>query len=295
MSPRALGFVLPALLVCHAADSSAAAAASGRNWRISVQSIQCEAAGSVLVIGTRVSYLGPRGPVEAPLSELVDSGGGQIRPKSMVWKDGSKQFAQWLPTGGLANVQSEYIGEVQLKFDVAGATGDVKLAFGDIKSFSLTRNSASGAKRVCESLLRLDQLQAPRRPPPARAENPKLRIYREAYPCMSQQGAPRVIETDHPPYLPAQLLLFGRGYLPNARQVALPMGKAPAQSYFYAGVDELDAVENAARRLVAKDFPDYRAGLATTKYYAFNWGVQKAPSGNDLYSIGLYEMRACSR
>ena len=105
----------------------------------------------------------------------------------------------------------------------------------------------------------------------------------------------RTIEADHPPSVPRQLLLFGRGYLPNARQVDLPMGKAPAQSYFYAGVNELDAVENAARRLIATDFPDYRAGLAATKNYAFNWGVQKAPSGNDLYSIGIYEIRACSR
>ena len=73
------------------------------------------------------------------------------------------------------------------------------------------------------------------------------------------------------------------------------MGKAPAQSYFYTGVDELDAVENAARRLIATDFPEYRAGLAATKHFAFNWGVQKAQSGNDLYSIGIYDVRTCSR
>ena len=295
MNRRALGFLLPAVLICHSADSDAAAVASGRNWHISLERIQCEEAGSLLVIGTRVHYLGPKGPVEAPVSELVDGEGRQIRPKGMVWKDGNKQLAQWLPSGGLANVQSEYIGEVRLNFDVRGAPGELKLVFGDIKAFPLTRKGASAAKGVCESLLQPDQIQAPRMSRAARTESLKLRVYREAYPCVAQQGALRVIETDHPPYAPRQLLLFGRGYLPNARQVELPMGKAPAQPYFYTGVDELDAVENAARRLIATDFPEYRAGLATTKNYAFNWGVQKAPSGNDLYSIGIYDLRPCSR
>ena len=66
MNRRALGFLLPAVLICHSADSDAAAVASGRNWRISLERIQCEEAGSLLVIGTRVHYLGPKGPVEAP-------------------------------------------------------------------------------------------------------------------------------------------------------------------------------------------------------------------------------------
>ena len=73
------------------------------------------------------------------------------------------------------------------------------------------------------------------------------------------------------------------------------MGKAPAQSYFYMGVDKLDAVENAARRLMAADFPEYRAGLAATKHFAFNWGMQKAQSGNALYSIGIYDVRPCPK
>lgn len=249
----------------------------------------------MLVIGTRVHYLGPKGPVEAPASELADAEGRQLRPKSMVWKDGSTQFAQWLPSGGLANVQSEYIGEVQLKYNVRGATGELKFAFGDIKTFALTRKGASAEKSVCESLLKPGQVQAPRMSRAAGAESLKLRVYREAYPCVAQQGTVRVIETDHPPYLPRQLMLFGRGYLPNARQVELPMGKAPAQSYFYFGVDELDAVENAARRLMAADFGEFRAGLAAAKHFAFNWGMQKAPSGNALYSIGIYDVRPCSR
>ena len=295
MNSRALGFLLTAILICHAADSGAAAVAAGRNWRISLDKVQCEDAGSLLVIGTRVHYLGPKGPVEAPVSELVDGEGRQVRPRSMVWKDGSKQLAQWLPSGGLANVQTEYIGDVQLKFDVRGVTGETKFAFGDIRTFPLTRKGAPASRGICESLLKPGEIQAPKASRAAGNEPLKLRVFREAYPCLPPQGALRVIETDHPPYVPRQLLLFGRGYLPNARQVELPMGKAPAQTYFYVGVDELDAVENAARRLVAADFPEYRAGLAATKHFAFNWGVQKAQSGNALYSIGIYDVRPCPR
>lgn len=305
MIGRARGFLLAAMLICHAADCGAAAVASGRNWRLSVDSLQCEAAGSLLIIGTRVHYFGPKGPVEAPVSELIDGEGRQIRPRSLVWRDGSKELARWLPSGGLANVQSEYIGEVQLNFDVRDATGSLQLAFGDIKAFSLTRKSASAAKGVCESLLKPDQVRAPRMPPrPARAQSPKLRVYREAYPCLAPQGALQTIEANQPPYLPRQLLLLGRGYLPSARQVELPMGKAPAQSYLYAGMDALSAVEDAARRAVAADFPEYRAGLIALpaannsparKFFAFNWGVQKSRSGNDLYSIGIYDVRPCPK
>ena len=295
MNKRTLSLLLPVVLFCHAADSGAAAVAAGRNWRISLDKVHCEDAGSLLVIGTRVRYLGPKGPVEAPVSELVDGEGRQVRPRSMVWKDGSRQLAQWLPSGGLANVQSEYVGDVQLKFDVRGVTGELKFAFGDIRAFALTRKGASASRGACESLLKPGEIKAPRASRPAGNEPLKLRVFREAYPCLPPQGALRVIETDHPPYAPRQLLLFGRGYLPNARQVELPMGKAPAQPYFYVGVDELDAIENAARRLIAADFPEYRTDLAKMKNYAFNWGVQKAQSGNDLYSIGIYDLRPCSR
>jgi hypothetical protein len=297
MNGRALSHLLPALLICHAADAGAAAVANGRNWRVSVDSIQCEAAGSVLVIGARLHYLGPRGPVEAPVSELLDGGGRPIRPRSLVLRDGDRRLAQWLASGGVANLQSEYVGAVQFKFDVQGAAGELKLAFGDLKSFALTRKSASAAMGVCESLLKPGQIVAPQRPRAAQGENRKLRVYREAYPCLAQAGSLRTIEADHPPQAPRQMLLFGRGYLPNARQVDLPMAKAPAQTYFYSGADDLGAVEEAARRAVAADFPEYRAGLAAAarKYFAFNWGGHKAQSGNDLYSVGIYDVLPCPR
>ncbi|HEV3008989.1 MAG TPA: hypothetical protein VGX52_08155 [Burkholderiales bacterium] len=279
-------FLLLAMVFCCAADGNAAAIASGRNWRLSIDRIECEAAESRLIIGTRIDYLGPRGPVEAPVIQLIDAEGRQYLPRSLVWRHGSKQLAAWLSSGGLSNIQSEYIGEMQLKFEVRGAAGDLKLEFGDIKALALTRKRTS----ACEGLLKPDQLQAARMSRPARAgsSKPGIRIYRAAYPCIPQ----RTSEAEYPPYLPRQLLLFGRGYLPNARQIELPMGRAAAQSYSYVGPDSLDAIEDAARRALMADFPEYGAG---SKYFAFDWGTQKAASGNELYSIAIYDLRTCPK
>src|SRR5262245_5958969 len=109
--------LLLALLTFQAAGA-AAATASGRNWSLDVDSLQCDAAGSLLMIGIKLRYLGPKGAVEAPISELVDGAGRVIRPRSLVWQGGPKELARWLPTGGLAKVQSEYVGAMQLKFDL---------------------------------------------------------------------------------------------------------------------------------------------------------------------------------
>jgi len=286
-------------MIGHAAASDAAAAASGRHWRIAIESVECESAGAALALGARIAYTGPRGPVEAPVSRLVDAKGEPYLPKSLVWRSGSKALAQWLPAGGLRNVQSDHAAEVELKFDVQGATGGLTLEFGDIKAFSLTQKNPTD---LCASLLKPGQLAAPRAPRPSRAGSPELRarVYRAAYPCAPQPGTLRTIEADHPPHLPRQLLLLGRGYLPAAREVELPMGKATAQPYAYVGVDKLDAVEDAARRAITSDFPRYRASLVAhppsarrAKYFAFNWGAQRDRSGNEVYSIGIYELRPC--
>ena len=101
----------------------------------------------------------------------------------------------------------------------------------------------------------------------------------------------KTIEADHPPYLPKQLVVLGRGYLPSVRHIDLPMGAAPAQGYFYSGADTLDAIELAARRAIAADFPQYAAG----GYFAFNWGEQRSATGNQIDSIGLYELRPCRK
>jgi hypothetical protein len=232
----------------------------------------------------RIDYLGPKGPVEAPLGQLVEGDGKRHLPRSLVWRRGSKPLAAWLSAGGLSNLQSESVAEVELKFAVRDAQGDLRLEFGDLRPFALTRKRTTG----CEGLLRPAQLRAPRAAP-RDGTKPGMRVYRSSYVCRQASGTPRALEASYPPYLPRQLLLFGRGYLPNAREIELPMGKAPAQSYFYSGLDELNAVEDAARRAISADFPQYAGGA----HFAFNWGVQKAASGNEMYSVGIYSIGAC--
>lgn len=282
-------WLLAAITAAFACAADAAAVASGRNWRLSIDSIECEAAASLLTIGTRIDYLGPKGPVEAPVSQLVDGNGRPHLPRSLVWRRGSKPLAEWLSTGGLSNLQSESVAEVQLLFDVRDASGDLKLEFGDIRGFPLTRKRTA----ACAGLLKPDQVRAPRAARTARVDSqkPGMRVYRSSYRCTPPGGSPRTIEASYPPYLPRQLLLLGRGYLPNARQIELPMGKAPAQPYLYSGLDELKAVEDAARRAIGADFPQYAGGM----YFAFNWGVQKAASGNEMYSVGIYALGPCPR
>jgi hypothetical protein len=231
--------------------------------------------------------------VEAPVVQLVDGSGKPRVPRSLVWTSGSKLLAELLSAGGLRNIQSAQSGEIQLRFEARDSSGDLKLEFGDVPAFSLTRRRA-GRGGVCEALLKPGEIPVPRAPRAARTEQPKsgLRVYRSSYPCTSQpaaKGAAQTLEAEYPPYLPKQLLLFGRGYLPNAREIELPMGKAPAQSYAYTGVDELKPMDDATRRALSADFPEY----ATSRYFVFSWGMQKAASGNDLYSVGIYELRKC--
>jgi hypothetical protein len=270
---------LLAVAAVYAGYAEAAAVASGRNWRLTIASIECQGGGSGISIDTRIDYLGPKGPVEAPVSQLVDAKGKVHAPRSLVWRRGSKPLAAWLSAGGLTNLQSESVANVELKFAVGEASGDLQLEFGDIRAFALTRKRSAG----CEGILKLEQLPAHRASPQARAASAKpVRVYRSSYPC-TQEGGLRTIEAEYPPYLPRQLLLFGRGYLPNARQVGLPMGSAPAQPYLYSGPDELSVVEDAARRALVADFPQFGAG----KHFPFNWGSQRSASGNEMYSVGL--------
>lgn len=279
-------WLLAAMALAHAAGADAAAIASGRNWRLAIDSIECETAPPLLTVGMRIDYLGPKGPVEAPLSQLIDGNGKPHLPRSLVWRRGSKPLAAWMSAGGLSNLQSESVAEVELKFDVRDAQGDLQLEFGDLPAFALTRKRGAG----CEGLLSPAQVRGPRAASREIAR-PGMRVYRSSYLCRQASGTPRTLEASYPPYLPRQLLLFGRGYLPNARQVELPMGKAPAQPYLYSGLDELNAVEDAARRAIGADFPQYAGGA----HFAFNWGVQKAASGNEMYSVGIYAIGACPR
>ncbi len=276
---RALGFFL---LMVVAAECGAVTA-SGRNWRLSIDNLGCE--GAVLVLGAKIRYLGPKGPVESPVIRLVDAKGARHAPRSLVWKQaGSRQIADWLSGGGLTNLQSADVGEVQLKFEPRDAAGELKLEFGDIDAFALTRK---GANSVCAGLLKAGELQTPRVTRSAKEEKISLRFYRKAYPCLANR--PVTVEAQYPPYLPKQLLVLGHGYLPNAREIALPMGKAAAQSYALTGPDDLKGIEDAARRAVMRDFPQFAKGGA----FAFDWGLQRSASGNELYSVGLYDLRTC--
>jgi hypothetical protein len=267
-----------------AAQAEAAAVASGRNWRVAIDGIECEA---LLVIRARVHFLGPKGAVEAPVIRLTDAAGRRHLPKSVALSPGSRPLAEWLSAGGLRNLDSESLGEIQLKFEVSDATGALQFEFGDIRGFALTREPAAG-KGVCESLLRPEQMRGARAARPAPVDKSKLGapVHRARYPCRPPS---RIVAAEYPPYLPRQLLLFGRGFLPNAREIELPMGRAAAQPYSYTGPDNLVAVEDAARRALLADFPGYRG----SRYFLFNWGTQKAASGNEMYSIGIYDLRPC--
>ncbi len=292
MTLRAVRLFLPALMVCQASAVGAAVTAAGRNWQISIDRIECEAAASRVLIGTRIRYLGPRGLVEAPISRLADGSGKGYPPRSLVWRSGSKQLAAWLSAGGLRSVQADEAGEVQFRFEVGEGSKVLAFEFGDVQAVALSRAGISEQAGVCANLLKPGQIRTARKAPPARVDSATTgaRVYRGAYPCLPpSKGAWRTMEAQHPPYLPEQLLVFGRGYLPNARQIELPMGKAAAQSYSYAGAEELDAIEAVARRAVQKDFPHY----AGAGYFPFNWGAQASASGNRIYSIGIYAIRPC--
>jgi len=293
------GWVVRALsavfLIGHAAGAGAAAVGSGRHWQMTIEALQCDIADSVVTMDTRIRYLGGAGLVEAPVLRIVGGEGRTVPPRSLVWKDGSKPLAALISAGGIRSIEPNSEGRMQFKFPLRDTAGDLRLEFGDLKAIVLAKAALSGGKGVCERLLKTDQVQAaqPARPPLGKGAVPRMRVYRDAYPCReSARGTPRTIEAQHPPYAPEQVLVFGHGYLPNLREVDLPTGRAAAQSYAYAGKDELEAFEDFARRAVAADFPSY---VGSAKHFAFNWGIQRAASGNELYSVGLYGLRPCAK
>ena len=277
------------LLLAGFAAEGTAATGSGKHWRLYIDSIACDARGSLVTLGTRIDYVGPKGVVEAPVAQLVDGAGRAHPPKSLVWRSGGKALAELLSVGGLKNLQADHASGIELRFDLRGAEGELQLEFGDIRALAITRKRAKG----CAGLLKPGEVRVPPAPRPAGAAPAASgqRVYRGSYPCLGPSGAVQIVKAEHPPYLPRQLLVFGRGYLPGARQVDLPMGRAPAQSYAFSGAVDVMAVEAAGRRAVAADFPQY----AGAKHFAFNWGAQRAASGNEAYSIGAYELRACPK
>jgi hypothetical protein len=274
------------------ATSAHAASVAGRHWDVRIDRLACEAERSLIAVGMRIRYQGPAGLAEAPVSRLVDGNGQSQVPRSMVWKGGGKPLAAWLAAGGIRTATSGEASEMELRFAVRDAPGLLKLEFGDLPAVALTRADAGASKDACARLLNAGKIVAPSR---ARAKTAAggtsmVRVYRAAYPCLpARGGAPRIVEAPYPPYLPEQLLVFGRGYLPSLREVELPMGRAPAQTYVYAGQDDLDPFEAQARRAVLEDFPGHGA-----RHFAFNWGIQDAAQGNKIYSIGLYALKPCA-
>lgn len=288
--------VLPAVvLIGYAAGAGATAVGSGRHWQMTIEELQCDIADSVVTMDTRIRYLGGAGLVEAPVLRIAGGEGRTVPPRSLVWKDGSKPLAALISAGGIRRIEPNTEGRMQFKFPLRDVAGNLRLEFGDLKAIALAKAAPSGARGVCERLLKAGQVQAaqPARPPLGNGAVPRMRVYRDAYPCReSARGTARTIEAPHPPYAPEQVLVLGHGYLPNLREVDLPTGRAAAQSYAYAGRDELEAIEDSARRAVAADFPSY---AVSAKHFAFNWGIQRSASGNELYSVGLYRLRPCAK
>jgi len=286
----ALAFALPALFPF----ACAAATASGRHWQVTPVELRCEGNKAFLVADLRVRYTGSKGLVEAPLTRLVDGTGRRFPPQSLVWKSGPRENVKWLVAGGVSSLSPGEVGEFAFKFDVRGALSGLSLEFGDIGAFAITRREGDGG--ACEKLLPANRIQPPAAPGKEQGQV-KGRVYRAAYPCAAH-GSLRTVEAKYPPELPKQLLVFGRGFLPNTREVKLPMGTARAQAYAYAGVSDLDSIENAARRALG-GFPEYAPHLVAApadtrkKYFLFNWGSEQAPSGNELFSIGVYDLKAC--
>jgi hypothetical protein len=295
LAGRAIRVLTAIFLINHGAPAGAVPVGSGRHWQLTIEGLQCDVADSIVAMVARIRYLGAAGLVEAPVMRVVDSDGRTVLPRSLAWKDGSKRLAALMSAGGIQNVDADSEGRMQFRFPLRDTAGDLRLEFGDLKSILLAKANLARATGVCVRMLTTGQVQAVRRARPSLGKGaaPRARVYRASYPCREAAGgAPRRIEAPHPPYPPEHVLVFGRGYLPNLREVELPTGKAAAQSYAYAGRDDLDDVEDAARRAVAADFPPY---IGSARHYLFNWGFQRAAGGNELFSIGLYGLRSCTK
>ncbi|HZQ74641.1 MAG TPA: hypothetical protein VFB08_17120 [Burkholderiales bacterium] len=286
------------LAMLLAGGAHAASSASSRHWEVGVRGFECDGVESRLGIELEIAYLGPKGPVEAPALALVDGKGATYRPAGLVRRGGGEALAELLVAGGIRNIQSKGDARIEARFEPRGATGEILLKFADIPAFALTRNRASAVQSLCAVLLPPARIRGPRPAPRAAGRRADARVYRASYPCLAGRVL-RSVEAEYPPEVPRQMILLGRGYLPAVTEVDLPVGKALAQAYSYAGPSDLASVEKAAKEAIAADFPRYAAGLVSADgarpkpYFAFNWGLQKAPSGNLLESIGIYALGAC--
>lgn len=270
--------------------------ATGRHWQGTVEALACAADPVRVTVDLRLRHAGAAGLAEVPVVQLVDAQGRIHLPRALAWSSGSKALAAWLTAGGVRQVPAGEEARLQWRFDVPDDAAGLRLEVGDAPALEVTAARAGG---LCARILKPQDLkaEASARPPLPPKPDPALRIHRLAYPCLPAKGGPvRKIDAQFPPYLPEQLIVLGRGFVPNARVIDLPMGKAPARGYPYAGPDDIGGYEDAARRAIAADFPKARAQMLPddkARLFAFNWGQQSSASGNPLYAIGLYALRPC--
>ena len=121
------------LILLFFAHAASVADASGRNWRIAVQSLQCQGNG-LLVMGARVHHRGPDGAVEAPTSR------SSMRRATLIVRSEMK------PGGGVEPPGKPVTSASCTRFPVHSASGALELEFGDIRAFTVSRDACSASQ-----------------------------------------------------------------------------------------------------------------------------------------------------
>ena len=83
-------------------------------------------------------------------------------------------------------------------------------------------------------------------------------------------------------------IVLGRGYLPNARLIELPMGWR-RRSRTHAGVDDLKFIEDAR---AARSPPTF-CSTAHRDISPSTGACQRSQSGNEILAVGVYDLRPC--
>ena len=166
MRRQAIGFLVA---IGCAADAGAAATASGRNWRLAIESLECEGA-------RRARHEDPLPRAERAGRVAGNPAGGregrQHPPRA--WCGGRRQPADRRLArrgAGWPTCSSEDVGEVQLKFELPEASGALQLRVRRHRGFALTRK---GSRTVCEGLLKPERIRTPRQVRPTRAPEGRI-------------------------------------------------------------------------------------------------------------------------
>ena len=231
------------------------------------------------------------------MSQLVDGKGKRASCRSsLVWKQ-RQQAARRLALRRRPEqpaVRGRRRGRSS-SFDVARGA---RRRCSSSSATSARLRSRARERRVRTGCSSPTQLQAPRvaRSRPKRAgRKSDLRVLSQArIPACRRRRRRHRRRRRYPPYLPRQLLVFGRGYLPNARRDRSCRWAQRAGAVLCAMPARTSSrrVRGAPRaRGGARRFP---AATRKRRHFAFNWGVQKAArAATSSYSVGLYDLRAC--